>query len=805
MAPRSRTDAAGTSESRAGVSDRNERGGEQRGSGRALGQTLLLLLVCAWPAAGQSTVVDGWVRTADGRGVQAAAIVLSARGDTTPVASTETDALGRFRLAGVAPGRWDIRVRRLGFAEVVEQVATTGGTLTVEIEIGEQALTLPGLTVEASRARANFERSAGATTRELTREEMKFVPGVAEADVLRAVEMLPGVVTTSDYSSAFNVRGGSADQNLILLDGLPIYNPFHLGGFFSVFNADMVARAELLAGGFPAEYGSRVASVLSVESDGSGTGTDWDAGVSLLAARLAVGTQVPDGVTEALGLRTARARVSVRRSYFDVLLAPVFDFPYHLTDLQMYVEGWTPGGSRVSLTAYTGRDVLDLASSDSFPLRIGWSWGNDVVGVRLTRPMGAGRALDVRAGYSRFSTALRFPDFDDTEFDSRIQQTFARVQAEMPFANNTLQLKAGAEVSRLAYANRALSGGTEFRRGEESGWLGSTWAAWVWRPGPWLVEAGTRLDAWSAEVPGEPASYPAPRFAAKRFFAGGDAAVKLALGRYTQFVHSLRDEELPLGIDIWVLSGDRAPVVVSDQVQGGIEGFAGDWFVSLEAYYRDLAGVATNNFADDPNDARDDLVGGTGEAYGTDLFVRRERGRTRPSLSVSWLRASRTFPDATAGRDPVPLVQYAPIFDRRLDIEFTLRTVLARGIEAGLRWNYGSGLPYTRPLGGYTVFSFEPTNQRRFTFDPPSDSAELGVLLGPRNGQRYPPYHRLDVTFRKEMQRSWGTITPYLDIVNLYNRKNPLFYFYEFDRDPPTRSGVSMFPFLPTIGAELKF
>ncbi|MCI0436002.1 MAG: TonB-dependent receptor [Gemmatimonadetes bacterium] len=769
------------------------------------GFALLLMLLVTSRLAGQTVILDGWVRTADGRGVATAAVQLSAPGDTVVRFNAETDALGRFRLPGVPWGEWDVRVRRLGYTDAVERVTVSGsGSRVLEIEIEEQALALPGLTVEADRARASFERSAGATTRELTRDEMKLVPGVAEADVLRAIEMLPGVVTTSDYSSAYNVRGGSADQNLILLDGLPIYNPFHLGGLFSVFNADMVARAELMAGGFPAEYGGRVASVLSVESDGSGAGTDWDGGLSLLAARVSVGTPVPSGITDPLGLRTARARVSVRRSYFDALLAPIFDFPYYLTDAQAYVEGWTPGGSRLSLTAYSGRDVLDLAASDSFPLRIAWTWGNDVIGLRLARPIGGGRSLDARIGWSRFSTALRFPDFGDTEFDSRIQQGIARLDLELPVTGE-LRLRTGTELSRLSYDNRAVSGGTEFRRGLESGWLGSAWAAWVWRPGNWLIETGARLDAWSADVPGERSAYPAPRLAAKRFLGAGAAAIKLAIGRYTQFVHSLRDEELPLGIDIWVLSGERAPIIVSDQVQGGVEAFRGDWFLSLEAYYRDLDGVATNNFADDPNDARDDLVAGTGEAYGADLLIRRDAGRWRPSLSISWLRTSRTFPDATLGIDPPPPVRYPPIYDRRLDIEFTLRTVLARNIEAGLRWNYGSGLPYTRPLGGYTIFEYEPTNRHRFAFDPPSDSAQLGVLLGPRNAERYPAYHRLDVTFRKELQKSWGTLTPYLDILNLYNRKNPLFYFYEFDRTPPVRSGISMFPFLPTIGAEVRF
>src|SRR5690606_32951268 len=152
--------------------------------------------------------------------------------------------------------------------------------------------------------------------------------GLAEADVLRAVELLPGVVSTSDFSSAFNVRGGSADQNLILIDGFPIFNPFHLGGLFSVFNSDAIARAELLAGGFGAEYGGRVSSVLNVESDaGAPERVEVAGGVSLLATRLLVRAPLPERLGE--GSRVGPGR----RSYFDVLLPPLADFPYHLTDL----------------------------------------------------------------------------------------------------------------------------------------------------------------------------------------------------------------------------------------------------------------------------------------------------------------------------------------------------------------------------------------------------------------------------------------------------------------------------------------
>lgn len=767
---------------------------------------LLSALGAGAPLSAQTGAVAGRVHTAEGRAVSAALVLASRGPDTLQSRTAETDGLGRFRLTDLAPGVWTLRVRRLGYADAAESVTVeAGATAALDVVLRESAIALPGVAVEVERRRTNFEEQAGATKIEITREEMKRVPGIAEADVLRAIELLPGVVSTSDYSSAFNVRGGSADQNLILVDGFPIFNPFHLGGFFSVFNADIVARAELLAGGFPAEYGGRVASVLNVESDATGAGTTFDAGVSLLAARLAVGADVPQGLAHAAGLGTARFRLSARRSYFDQLLRPFFDFPYHLTDLQGFFEGWTRSGARVTLTAYHGRDVLDLAATDSFPLQIDWGWGNDVVGLRAMQPVGQGITLDGRLGFTRFSTGLRFPDFDDTDFRSRIDQLTAAASVEVRGAPGTM--KVGVEANRYDYSNRATTGGTDFRRSSDGGWLTSAYAQTVLEPGSWLIELGGRIDAWSAGAAGRSGALTtaSPRLALKRFL-GRDAALKVAAGRYRQFLHSLRDEELPLGLDIWVTTGARAPEVSSDQVQGGAEIFFGDgWFASLEAYYRDLEGVATNNFADDPNDAFDDLIGGTGSSWGADLFLRRDRGRWQPALAVSWLRALRSFADPTLGVDPAPVVEYPPIYDRRLDVEFTLNTTLPRGIEAGFRWNFGSGLPYTRPIGGYTIFRHEAVNDGRRAFNPPSDSVQLGVVLGPRNAERYPAYHRLDVSFRRTYRKRWGELTPYLDVLNVYNRKNPLFYFYQFDTTPPTRSGISMFPLLPTIGVEARF
>jgi hypothetical protein len=761
-------------------------------------------LATAAPSGAQEpgAAVVGRVVTTAGQPVPAAEVTLSR--DGVVVTRTVTDGAGHFRLAALPAGLYLLRAGALGYGPYegplrLEAGATARVTATVEVV----AVAVEGITVRAQRDRARFEEQAGATVVELTGQDLRRLPGLAEGDVLRAIEVMPGVISTSDFSAAFNVRGGAADQNLILLDGVPIYNPFHLGGVFSVFSGDMVDRAELMAGGFPARYGGRVSSVLNVRSDAGDGSTGVDAAVSVLAARAAVSGGITGDGAARLGLQRVEARASARRSYLDVLLAPVFDFPYHLTDFQGVVRGWTRNGV-LTVTAYAGEDVLDLRQSDDFPLPVRLDWGNEVAGVRWEGRVGRTH-LETRASTSAFATGVVFPDFEDTRAFSRIREW--RTGADVARLHGRAEVGAGFEAAWIGYDNRLESGGTEFRAGRDEGWLTAAYAQVAMQSSAWLAEVGVRVDGWNAGS--APLSLePAPRLAVKRFVAGGDAAFKVALGRYTQALHSLRDEEVPIGVDLWVTAGARAPVQVSDQVQVGYERFGDGWYGALEAYYRRFDGVITVNPAADPNDPLDAFLAGRGWSYGADLLLRLDPDPSRRLdgwVTLSWLRARRTFPDPfQAGSQDF---QYAPIFDRRLDLDLVLRYPLPGGIEGGLRFNLGSGLPYTRPVGAYPLYTYRVVDGRleTRTLDE-RDEVQRAVLLGARNAERYPAYHRLDVGLRRTIQRRWGTATPFMDILNVYDRRdNVLFYFYDYAADPPVRTGISMLPFLPTLGVEVSF
>ena len=756
----------------------------------------------------QTGGVEGRAFDEDGPPVFAANILLARPATPDEIERiAETDRFGYYRIESLAPGEYLLRAQRIGYGEVARAIEIVADRrIEVDLTLVASPIVLEGVSISTAetRERSRFLETAGVTVREISQAELRLVPGLAEADPIRAVEVLPGVVSTSDFTASFNVRGGSADQNLILLDGVPIFNPFHLGGIFSVFNADMVGRVELSSGGFPAEHGGRVSSLLLVESDPGTDDFSVRGGVSLLAARVALGGRAPSVMERTLGLQRLKWRVSGRRSWFDKLPKSV---PYHLTDYQGIVEGWTPGGSRIQITAYTGDDVFNLTDTsddedESFPLRAAWEWGNDLIGVRWTTPRRDGGAFDVRAGYTRFNSALAFPDFSDTEFSSGISQ--ASLGAELEHAmGRQWTVKTGVSADRMTHLNLIRSGGTRFTDNSGEGWLGGVFAHTEWRGGlDWLVEAGLRADRWMPAA-GDANIQVAPRVAFKRFFRGGDVALKAAAGRFTQFLHSARDDEVPIGIDVWVLTGDLAPHIASDQIQVGVDAyFEGGWFASLETYERFFDGVTTFNPVDDPNRGNDDLLPGTGRSRGVDFFLRKTGDGVTGWLSASWLRATRTFPDFLSGRVPPPDHTYPPIFDRRLDVDLVLRLPLPWGLRGGARWNLGTGLPYTRPLGSFVYFSPQNVSGGRLTWQEEEANA---MFLGQRNGTRYPSYHRLDLSTRRTFTFGWGTLTPHLDVLNVYNRKNVLFYFFDYTAETATRSGLSMFPILPTVGLEVTF
>ena len=761
--------------------------------------------------------IRGRVRTDVAFPLEDATAILRPASDSTNQRVALTDGLGFFAFHDLAAGDYVLTVGRIGYGAHNQQVTVTpGGVVEVGVALAEQAVPVEGIQVDglSNRNRMRFGESAAGLPMEMDRARVRSMPGAVEADPVRTVDALPGVTRVSEIGASFNVRGGSADQNLVLLDGVPIFNPFHMLGIFSVFNADMVKRTELRSGGFAPEYGGRASSVLLVESDLGDGKFGVDAGLSLLTSRLSVSGGLPEEVRDGFGLASARWRISGRRSYADILANPVLranleaDFPYYLRDRQFGFEAWTRGGSRLGITYYSGTDAFNLTAFERLEHSdradeelhsdqdVTWGWGNRALGFSWTRPSSNGGSLDIHGSYSRFEG-----DFNLSEFASPVLETAIRrfsLGADLerrPTA--TLRWKSGLALEYLRTSDYS-TGGLEslVRSGRSSGLGTSAYSQVNWSPNrQWLMEGGLRLDHWR-----DLGTSTSPRIAVKRFLGDGRWAVRVAAGRYVQFLQSVRDESLPIALDSWVLAGDGASPVVSRQFQGGVEGFFGaddEWFASAVGYHRAYEGLAARNWADDPGVRSDDYLSGNGRSYGTEFLLRRQRGATTGWLSVSLLKATRKFPETAGGLDPSPVIEYPPAFDRRMEVDLVVQRRLPWGVDGGLRWSLGTGLPHTR------YASFSVSSRRILDLQP--GSRKRVVWLGPRNGDRFPAHHRLDVSLRKVIRKRWGVVTPYLNVLNVYNRKNVVLYEYSEYLGQPGRRGLSLVPILPTFGVEVSF
>lgn len=766
--------------------------------------------------------IRGRIRTEVAFPLEDATAHLFAAADSTAHRVTITDRLGFFAFHDLPPGDYALTVGRIGYAPHEKAITLASGAVAqLDLELAEQPVALEGVQVDGSgsREQTRFRQSAGETFHEIDRARLQSIPGVAEADPMRTLDALPGVTRVSSIAASFNVRGGSADQNLVL-DGVPIFNPFHSLGLFSVFSADMVRRTELRSGGFPAEYGGRTSSVLLVESDLGDGGFGVDAGVTLLAARLSVAGGLPEDAREKLGLASVRWRIGTRRSYADALTRPFLSapFPYYFQDRQAGLEVWTKGGSRLRLTTYSGRDVANLTNIERIDARnpevlpdqdVKWRWGNRAIGISWTRPRSDGGALDIHGSYSRFEGDFNLSEFAAPLLETAIHSTTLGTDLEQRLGSR-IRWKSGLLARHLDYSGESRGKPSTLLPTEAAAGGGAAVYTQIdWTPDRrWLVEGGLRLDLWESRGWGTKAV--SPRVAVKHFLRDGRWAVHVSSGRYLQFLQSVRDESLPIAIDPWVLTGGAGagvPPVVSRQVQGGVEGFLGDtdeWFASAEAYHRTYDGLATRNWGEDPRNRDDDVLIGTGRSLGADLVLRRNRGATTGWVSLSLLKATRRFPESGSGSAAESMIEYPAAFDRRLEVDLVVQRRLPWSVDAGLRWSLGTGLPHTR------LVPYQVPRQQIIDLGL-GEGVEDVVWLGPRNGERYPVRHRLDISLRKVVRKRWGLITPYLNLINVYNRKNVVQYIYDrsyTSSDGPTmrgRRGLALVPFLPTFGVEVSF
>lgn len=711
-------------------------------------------------------------------------LTVVAKGIPTPAPSVVTAADGSFTLRRIPVTGVRLALTRPDVAH--DTVTVPDGVDTVTIYALVVPVSLKPVVITATEtplARERFETEAQSSRVTLAPADIQRAPALFEPDVVRVVQYLPGTVAKNDYQIGFNVRGGESDQNLIQLDGVPIFNPSHLAGLFSTFDANAVARTDFYTGGFPADYSGRLSSVLDITlRDGNPDRVAVNGEVSLLSSKVLV--EGPAGPATWLA--------SVRRTYADALVS-LFSakvLPYHFTDVLGKVT--LPYGRRgsVAVTGYWGRDAFNLelvkATADHPSQRVKFDWGNALVGASWRQPLGSTALLETRAGVSTFSTTLALrPSLVEFTNDARLF-TAQSTLMPAPGARHDLRLGGAVESYAMNYGLGSVALETSFFTAHYAPTVWSLFADDRWRAARWLLlRPGVRLD----HVTGADRTVAAPRLSFRTYLGSSDA-IQGSVGRYYQAIHSIRDQEIPVTIfEFWIGADRNVPIGRADHVVLGYERWFGrDVQLSVEGYHKTFAGLVTPNRAQDLRVAGDEFIPADGYAWGADLLLRKYTGAIRGWIAYGYTRTVRRSQG----------VEFPPAHDRRHTLNVIAFTPGPLGSDMGIRFGLGSPLPYTGFIGQWDHRFYDATNNR-FT------DAETEPISSTINGERYPTYTRLDVSLRWQFEEWGGRWEAYVQVANVYNRMNPFLYVFDYDAAPPTRTGVSQIPLLPMFGVEFWF
>lgn len=750
-------------------------------------------------AAGEGQIVGRVVDVATRRGI-VAEISLSPGQRVA-----ESDSAGSFRFDRVAPGAYVVRARSLGFASAsVAVTVQVGGTQTVEIALPAATVSLaPMRTVSRSDDRERFEDFSAPGVVSIRTSELSRLPVVGDRDIVRAAALLPGISARNDFSAGFNVRGGEADQNLVLLDGIPIYNPFHLGGLFGTFIDAAVRQVDVFTGAFPAQYGGRLSSVLDVKSaEDARPGVHFTTDVSFLSSSTRASGALAGG--------RFSWNIAGRRTYADQLVRAVVgsnDFPYHFQDGELHTRALLPHDGSLALTAYLGRD--DLATSQgrqsalvpgSGGSAIDFDWGNRAVGLQLTQPLGRRLTIEQRAAVSGFATHFAVPA-ESLALSQQLRE--GRLAGRVQLAAGPHALSTGYEVSRYrtmyrerlrvddgsVLAHDASAADTTTPQEMHSG---AIFVEDVWRVTPRLqLRSGVR----SERVPAASWAGLSPRISA-RWFLSQDVAITMAAGRVHQWMRAIRNEDLPIRVfDLWVASDSVVPVSSSDHFMVGMERWLGpSRFVRLEAYGKRYDQLLEQASTIDPRIRPSLLRQFGGSSYGVDLYARQlEQHGFGGWFSYSYGVSRREFEGAS----------YFPAHDRRHNANLAMSWTPGGSYTFGAHIAVASGTPYTGWAGYMQRWHYDPvTGQWTPTA---SGNVEDNVVRGTRNGDRLPLYSRVDLSAERAFTVGRATIRPQVSVVNLFNHQNVLLYSLDAAQSPPVVRRFVQFPLLPSLGVRAEF
>lgn len=684
------------------------------------------------------------------------------------------------------------RVRQIGLEPRVSQEQL--------VVINTEARNVPGRGVSKTGVTGAYAKSLPAL--------------LGEADVLKSLQLLPGVQSGNEGTSGLIVRGGSADQNLILLDGVPVYNASHAFGVFSVFNADAVQKVEILKSGFPASYGGRLSSVVDVRmKEGDRYRFHGEGGIGLIFSKLTLEGPIKKGRSSFL--------VSARRTYADLLIKGIEAISHSpdkinpfFTDLNVKANFPLGRKDHIYYSLYMGQDKLNTSSKYSnyldsqslYSSTFGFSWGNITALQRWNHEFSKKLFANFSLTYSRyrFTTDLLeeyvgaggHTTRERNRYFSGIQDGNFRADFDyLPRPNHSIKTGISATLHRydpgISHIEQADSGSVYETRINDQVLWGGEYDAYIEDDirlsGRLRMNAGVRLSAFSVKGRVFPAVQ--PRITAS-YRLHDTWTLKASYSRMNQFIHLLTNSTIGLPTDLWVPVTARVPPQVSHHfAAGATRRFSASFEVSVEGYYKSMGHVVeysqASGFSTAYDHWEDQVVIGRGWAFGGEAFAQKILGRWTGLLSYSIGRSVRQFPEINGGR-PFPYK-----YDRRHEVKTALVYRPSSSFEMGASWLFFTGNAITLPISSY----YDPFTQRYLD------------VFGDWNNARMPNYHRLDLSFKFSRQKKRHLRSWMFSFYNVYNHFNPFLRYkaYSMYGTGVQYEDMAVLPFLGSFGYQFKF
>jgi hypothetical protein len=794
---------------------------------------LTLVLQCFKPLYAQKTfTISGYVEDA----ASAEKLISAAVFDKKSGSGIVTNTYGFYSLT-LPRGAVDLAITYVGYELQLlnfnlKQDTTIHFKLKSSVEMQE--------VVVSAKKQDRIEEQVQMSKVTIPIEQLKKIPALmGEVDVLKALQLLPGVQSGGEGQNGLYVRGGSPDQNLILLDGVPVYNVSHIGGFFSVFNGDAIKNVTLTKGGFPARYGGRLSSIIEIDmKEGNMKEFHGEGGIGLIASRLTLeGPLIKD---------KASFMVSGRRTYVDLLARPFirsaarqdglndFDLRLHFYDFNAKVNYKINDKHRLFLSAYNGQDILSVGTTYkdanySNTTTGGTDWGNITTALRWNYLISNKLFSNTTLTYSRFGfnfgsafNETRNNPLAKTAFSAKYVSGIEDVagKIDLDYVLNTQhRIRFGGGGTYHTY-----NPGAFVLKGEADNFkfdtvLGAVSKAYSFEPS-FYVEDEVQFGALKANIGLHASGFSTknkfytslqPRLGANYLLGGGWAA-KGSFATMTQYINLLTNESVGLPSDLWVPSTDKVKPQQSWQAAIGVAKTLGNEYeFSVEAYYKKMDNVLSYkegvSFLGLENNWESKITQGKGRAYGVEFFVQKKEGKTTGWIGYTLSWNKRQF-DGSNGNEPINAGLEFPFrYDRRHDMSVVVSHKFTKKLSLTGAWVFGTGNSVTLNNIVYALAEQTPWGYSLQQFEV--------ATVGEKNAYRMPNYHRLDINLefskkKKYYERKWS-----IGAYNAYNRANPytIVNGTKTIKNPvpggPTYQNVyrqfSLFPIIPSIAYGFKF